>query len=99
MSDFRERIIACCLEAAEAAFEAAPRLGFSDPVIQLWAMDLDDPERVSMMTRERAETARSFEGLCDGAAACLAGGPEPGKPLTLVIVTPGGVTIINQPMP
>src|SRR3954468_17225258 len=87
-----------CIDWAELAWFRVKRRGMSDPVIELWAMDRDDPDRVLVLAAERGELAHRLDRHCPGAAERLAA-PTPDHPFTVLIAVPSGAKVYHLPAP
>jgi len=87
-----------CAEWAEAVWISARGRGFADPVVELWALDGADPGRVIVAVAERERLAHKLAPRCSPAVAYLRSVP-PGRPFSVVILTPSGVNIDHRPAP
>src|SRR4051812_49472128 len=93
-----QRIWRTCAEWAEAGWLAARGRGMADPVVELWALHEADPGRVVVAVAERERLAHKLSPRCPSAVAYLRAVP-PGRPFSVVILTPSGVDIDHRPVP
>jgi hypothetical protein len=96
--DREEVIYRTCIAWAERAWLRVKRRGMIDPVIELWAMDKTDPDRVLVLAAERGELARRLDAHCPGAADALEAA-TPDHPFTVLIAAPSGAKVYHLPAP
>jgi hypothetical protein len=70
----------------------------ADPVVELWALDQSDPGRVVVAVAERERLARKLADLRPPAVVYLRAAP-PGRPFSVVVLTPGGVNVDHRMAP
>ena len=92
------RIWRTCAEWAEAGWLGAGYRGMIDPVVELWALDEADPRRVVIAVAGRERLALKLAHFCPQAVAYLRAAP-PGRPFSVVILTPSGIDVDHRPAP
>jgi len=85
-------------EWAEAGWIAARGRGMADQEVEFWALEEADPGRVIVAVAERERRAHKLVPRCSPAVAYPRLVP-PGRPFSVVILTPSGVNIDHRPAP
>jgi hypothetical protein len=94
-------ILRICLEAAEMDWQKASERGDPDPVIPVMSMGSAETgkARIGAGIQERTSLIARFKAVSPLAVAALMSPPPPDAPMTIVIDTASGISVVHRPAP